>query len=92
MSNESSRVRSESLTPIVEAGRRVPRLLALVLVAVYRATVSPVLGPACRFAPSCSAYTAEAIARYGALRGAWRGVKRVARCHPFHPGGFDPVR
>lgn len=57
----------------------------------YRALLSPLLPPSCRFAPSCSTYAAEAISRYGALRGAWLAVCRLLRCHPFSPGGFDPV-
>lgn len=61
------------------------------LLAVYRAAISPLLGPCCRFVPSCSAYAAESIERYGLVVGVWRGLLRVARCHPFHPGGFDPV-
>jgi uncharacterized protein len=61
------------------------------LLSAYRAIVSPVLGRHCRYEPTCSAYTAEAIARFGALRGAAAGLARVARCHPWAPGGFDPV-
>jgi hypothetical protein len=58
---------------------------------VYQLTLSRVTPPSCRFYPSCSEYTLQAIAKYGALKGAWLGVKRIARCHPFHPGGYDPV-
>ncbi|HZR84812.1 MAG TPA: membrane protein insertion efficiency factor YidD [Candidatus Binatia bacterium] len=57
----------------------------------YQLLVSPVLGPHCRFAPSCSEYAREAIARHGAARGSWLAVRRLTRCHPFHPGGHDPV-
>ena len=57
----------------------------------YRRFISPLLGPHCRFAPSCSAYALEAVREHGALRGSWLTVRRLARCHPFNPGGFDPV-
>jgi uncharacterized protein len=63
----------------------------LALVAVYRRGISPLLGPRCRFAPTCSAYAAEALARHGALRGSWLTVRRIARCSPLSPGGLDPV-
>ncbi|MES2123470.1 MAG: membrane protein insertion efficiency factor YidD [Gemmatimonadota bacterium] len=66
------------------------RALALVIRG-YQRFISPALPPACRFTPSCSAYTLEAVERYGALRGGWLGLRRVARCHPWNPGGFDPV-
>jgi hypothetical protein len=71
--------------------RRWPRLVAIALVRGYQLTLSHLVFTQCRFTPSCSHYTLEAVARYGALKGSWLGVKRVARCHPFHPGGFDPV-
>ncbi len=58
---------------------------------LYRILLSPLLGPCCRFYPSCSVYTTEAITQYGGLRGLWLGLCRLLRCHPWHPGGFDPV-
>lgn len=68
----------------------VTRLL-LVLIAGYQRIISPLLPRACRFSPSCSAYAAEAIARHGPARGLALAARRVMRCHPFHPGGDDPV-
>jgi len=65
--------------------------LAMALIRLYQNTLSRVLPPACRFYPSCSHYTYEAINRYGFWRGGWLGIKRIARCHPFNPGGYDPV-
>ncbi len=68
--------------------------MAKVLVALiqaYRYALSPMLGRHCRFYPSCSEYAVEALRRHGALRGSWLAARRLARCHPWHPGGFDPV-
>jgi putative membrane protein insertion efficiency factor len=67
-------------------------LLIAALLSAYRALVSPLLGPCCRFVPSCSVYAEQAVQRYGPLRGGWRAVRRLLRCHPLHPGGWDPVR
>jgi putative membrane protein insertion efficiency factor len=63
----------------------------LSLLRAYQYAIRPSLGAHCRFYPSCSDYAREAIERHGALRGGWLAVKRVARCHPYHPGGVDPV-
>lgn len=70
------------------------RPIDFVLIAMlrgYKRVLSPLLGPRCRFAPSCSEYAMTAIARFGALRGGWLALRRLARCHPLHPGGSDPV-
>lgn len=66
-------------------------VLLSLLVKVYRYTLSPVLPPTCRYAPSCSEYAVEALERHGALRGTWLAAKRVARCHPWGAWGYDPV-
>ena len=58
----------------------------------YKLYLSPLLPSACRFYPTCSEYMAQAVERYGVRRGVWMGTKRLAKCHPFHAGGFDPVR
>ena len=68
-------------------GRRV----ALFLLRFYKRFLSPLLPPMCRFEPTCSVYTMQAVEKYGALRGVWLGMKRLGRCHPFNPGGWDPV-
>ncbi|HUP94163.1 MAG TPA: membrane protein insertion efficiency factor YidD [Burkholderiales bacterium] len=63
----------------------------LLLIEGYRLALSPLLGASCRFYPTCSAYAAEAIEKHGALRGAWLALRRITKCHPWHPGGVDPV-
>ena len=78
----------------MSAAVRLARFPALVLVSLirgYQRFISPALPPTCRFYPSCSQYALEAVRRYGALRGSWLAARRLSRCHPFHPGGVDPV-
>lgn len=66
------------------------RTALLFLIRLYQLTLSRLIGPSCRFEPSCSHYTATCIERFGAARGSWLGIKRIGRCHPLNPGGFDP--
>jgi putative membrane protein insertion efficiency factor len=68
------------------------RRLFIGLIQIYRRFLSPMLPPTCRFEPSCSLYTVQAIEKYGASKGLFMGIRRVLRCHPFARGGFDPVR
>lgn len=65
--------------------------IALFVIRLYQNTISRALPPSCRFTPTCSHYTYEAIEKYGFVRGGWLGVKRISRCHPLNPGGYDPV-
>ena len=67
------------------------KTITLWLIRLYQRTISQALPPACRFMPSCSDYTYQAIEKYGIVRGGWLGLKRISRCHPLNPGGYDPV-
>jgi len=69
---------------------RVASALLIGLVIVYKATLSPLLGRHCRFTPTCSGYFRQAVEKYGAVRGTLKGLARIGRCHPWHPGGHDP--
>ena len=77
----------EPVAPVL----RWPSRVAMLLIRGYQRFISPALPASCRFSPSCSQYSLEAIERYGLVRGGWLGARRLVRCHPFNPGGFDPV-
>lgn len=68
-----------------------PAALLVLLVRGYQLLISPLLGPRCRFYPTCSQYTIEALKTHGALKGSWLALRRLGRCHPLNPGGYDPV-
>jgi putative membrane protein insertion efficiency factor len=70
---------------------RLPTLVVLGLIRAYQLTLSHFVFTQCRFEPTCSRYTYQAVERYGALKGCWLGVRRILKCHPFHTGGYDPV-
>jgi putative membrane protein insertion efficiency factor len=67
------------------------RRIVITLIRLYQQIVSPHLGRSCRFEPTCSEYMAQAVAKYGIFKGGWMGIRRIGRCHPLHPGGYDPV-
>jgi putative membrane protein insertion efficiency factor len=71
--------------------REIPKKFALLCITIYRHVISPLFPPSCRYVPTCSEYALIAIQRYGLLKGGRMGLKRILRCHPWHPGGYDPV-
>lgn len=76
---------------LVRIVRRLPRTVLVLLVRGYQVGISPLLPSSCRYFPSCSAYAIQALERHGALKGSWLAARRILRCHPFTPGGYDPV-
>ena len=74
----------------VAAVTAIPSAILIGFVRIYQKTLSPFIGRNCRFHPTCSIYFIEAVRKYGACSGAWRGLRRILRCHPFHSGGYDP--
>jgi len=82
---------SKVFTDMPVRGYKISKVCVLLLIRGYQLIVSPVLGPACRFYPSCSQYASLAINRYGVVKGSYLAFRRLLRCHPFHPGGYDPV-
>ena len=89
--NSSTQTTWRGILNQTNADRNILGVILRALIWVYKLTLSPVLGANCRFYPSCSDYALEALSRYGPFRGAFMMVKRILRCHPFHPGGVDPV-
>ena len=71
--------------------RRIPKRIMLGMIRFYRRFISPMFPPCCRFTPTCSQYALEAVEKYGALKGGYLALRRILRCHPFNPGGYDPV-
>lgn len=84
-------MKSQGLERLIALPGLLIRQILLALIQIYRYAISPFLGQRCRFYPSCSAYAAQALTKHGVLKGLWLSIKRVLRCHPFHPGGHDPV-
>jgi putative membrane protein insertion efficiency factor len=78
------------MTGLAKTVCQLPSTLLVSAVRLYQCTLSPLIGRHCRFEPTCSAYFIQAVEKYGAIRGTWRGLKRIGRCHPFNPGGYDP--
>ncbi|NOX90823.1 MAG: membrane protein insertion efficiency factor YidD [Calditrichaeota bacterium] len=68
------------------------KTLALLIIKIYRKFISPLIPPSCRFYPSCSEYSYESIKKHGVIKGGWYSIVRISKCHPYHPGGFDPVK
>ena len=87
-------MRREAVNPLKHLNfsiRRLPRTIVMFALRAYQVVVSPMLGPACRYEPSCSQYAVEAVGRHGVLRGLWLGARRLGRCHPLGSSGYDPV-
>ncbi len=69
---------------------QLPAMVLILIVRLYQLTLSPIVGRSCRFTPTCSNYFIQAVQKYGATRGSFNGILRICRCHPWHPGGYDP--
>lgn len=82
--------RNDNSEPVLP-GPSILRSVVVAPIRFYQRFISPLTPPSCRFHPTCSEYTRQAILQHGAMKGIWLGIKRIAKCHPFHPGGYDPV-
>ena len=82
--------RGSALNSLIATCMRLPGWVLIAAAKCYQRIISPMIGPRCRFQPSCSEYFILSVRKHGALRGTWRGLRRIGRCHPFHPGGYDP--
>ena len=91
MSDSEQLTRCDQETDAVASRPSIAALPLIFFVRAYQRIVSPMLPASCRFRPTCSQYTLEALRRHGLVRGGWLGLRRLVRCHPFHPGGHDPV-
>lgn len=89
--SESRGGRTQGVRAPRNVALRIPSLALRLAIRGYQVAISPMLPPACRYYPTCSNYAIEAIEKYGALRGGWLAARRIGRCHPFTPGGYDPV-
>jgi putative membrane protein insertion efficiency factor len=78
------------MTSLLQRVAMIPSWLLIAGVRCYQLAISPLLGPRCRFHPTCSQYVIEAVRKYGAVRGSWRGLRRIGRCHPWGGSGYDP--
>ncbi|RKU18210.1 membrane protein insertion efficiency factor YidD [Candidatus Poribacteria bacterium] len=87
--HQKDRKQSQKQSTDRPSGRR---LILTFPIRFYRRFISPILPPACRFYPTCSQYALEALERYGIFKGCWLTLKRLSKCHPYHPGGFDPLK
>ncbi|MBQ3428566.1 MAG: membrane protein insertion efficiency factor YidD [Mogibacterium sp.] len=75
----------------MKSKKSISQRILIAFVRAYQLGISPYIGAHCRYTPTCSAYFIQAVEKYGALKGSWLGIKRILRCHPGHPGGYDPV-
>lgn len=94
MSESAQHQDEDEQTQLTTTDESAPSWLArrgVAMIRFYQKSISPLTPPACRFTPSCSQYTLLAIKKYGFFKGTWLGIRRISRCHPFHPGGHDPV-